>query len=187
MARTKGSANKISFFSESDIKILKNGKKVIASEYPTWYNREVVDELQEDIRRDEYALRNGFIKESQIPQVRERLKGMQDKLDEINGSLPKLTAKQKDSMKTAIEYLGNEIKDKMFTRDQMVRGLADSYEEAKRMITPSINVTAEVAELAEACNVKPRSGKISRDEASKIWKISRRSLDEMSDCEELRR
>jgi hypothetical protein len=187
MARTVGATNKVTFFSESDMKILKNGKKVVASEYPMWYNREVIDEIQEDIRRDEYAIENGYIKESQLPQVRERLGVLKSKLGEIEASLPKLSAKQKDTMHNALNYLGEEIRNKMFTRSQMQKGLADNYEEAKRMVTPSINVTPEVHELMEACNIKAKGGKITRDEAAKIWKISKRSLDELSDVEELRK
>lgn len=187
MTRTKGATNKVTFFSESDMTILKNGKKVISSEYPMWYNREVIDELQEDIRRDEQAIANGYIKEAQLPVVRKRLETMTSKLQEIEDCIPKLSAKQKDSMNTASIYLAEEIKNRMFTRTQEHKGLSDSYEEARRMVTPSINVTPEVADLAEACNIKPKGGKITRDEAAKIWKITRRSLDELSDVEELRK
>jgi hypothetical protein len=178
---------KISFFSESDMVIDKKGRKIIASEYPVWYNRQAVEEMQDDIRRDEYALKMGYVKEAQIPQVRERLNKIKEKLEGIEESIPKLTSKQKDDIAGAVEYLGNEIQEKMFTRSQMQKGLADSHEEARRMINPSITVTPIVAELASSCNVPIIDGKISRDGAAKIWKISRRALNEMSDCEHLRR
>ena len=179
--------DKVSFFSESDMVIDKQGKKQIASEFPSWYNAQMMDELQEDIRRDEHALKNGYVKEAQIPAVQERLKSYLKKLDEIEASQPNFKGEKKDRVVRVTEYLGEQIRDKMFTRSQMQKGIADSHEEAKRMITPSILVTPEVAELAAACNVKPRDGKISRDEASKIWKISRRAIDESCDTEELRR
>jgi predicted nuclease with TOPRIM domain len=152
-----------------------------------FYNRNHVDELREDIQRDEYAIKMGYIKESQLPQVRDRLRTMQNKLDEIENSIPKLSSKKKDELKHTLDYLGEEIKNKMFTRTDMMKGIADSHEEAKRMVTPSITVTPEVMQFAKACNVQVTDGKISRDGASKIWKIGRRVLDENSDAEELRR
>ena len=184
----KATTEEAVFFSESDMYIDKaTGKKMISSEYPSWYNRQAIEELEEDMRRDEYALKMGYIKEAQMPVVRDRLKSFKKKLDEIESSFPILSDKKKDEVKLASDYLGNQIRDRMFTRSQMMKGIADSHEEAKRMITPSITVTPEIDELAKACNVTVRDGKISRDEASKIWKITRRALEESSDCEELRR
>jgi len=73
----------ITFFSESDMYIDKQGKKQISSEYPSWYNRQALEELEEDIRRDEYALKMGYVKEAQVPVVRDRLKGFKKNLSEI--------------------------------------------------------------------------------------------------------
>ena len=176
----------IVFFSEQDMTV-KDGKKIISSEYPMWYNPNVVDEIEEDIRRDEYVLRMGYVKEAQLPQVKERLAGLQKKLEAIRESEPKLTDAQKDRLDRVSKNLGEEIKNKMFTYSQMMKGTADPHAEAQRMVTPSIPVDKDIAQLAEACNVRVVDGKISRDGASKIWKISRRALGDMSDCEELRR
>jgi hypothetical protein len=191
MPRTKGAKNKeredkFQFFAEADY-VIKDGKKRISSEYPMWYNTVALDEIEEDIRRDEHAIKMGYVKESNMPVVRDRLSRSRERMEQVKESIPILNAKQKDFLDTTCKYLGEEIRNKMFSYSSMMKGTADAHAEADRMIKPSITVTPEVAHLAEACNVRVEDGKISRDGASKIWKISQRALGELSDTEILRR
>ena len=177
----------VSFFSESDMCITKDGKKRISSEFPIWYNRQMVDELSEDVRMAEFEIRSGRIQETQLAKAKERLGKLQAKLDEIQNNRPNLDSVTKDSFAKARKELGKEISARMFTRSDMKKGLADSHEEARRMTLPTIKLNAELNALAKACNVEPVDGKISRTQAEKMWKITSRYLDEQSNSESLRR
>jgi hypothetical protein len=165
------------FFSEADYST-QEGIKKVASEYPAWYYNTMVDDLKEDIRREEFALESGVVPGDRRPQILDKVKRLKKKYDEILDSFPKLAEP---------EELGKEISSRMFTRSQMQKGLADSHTEARRMVEPSITITPEVAEVAVSCNITPRDGKISRNEAEKIWKITSRYFGETSNSESLRR
>jgi hypothetical protein len=47
----------ISFFSESDMTRKADGTKIIASEYPAWYNDQIFDEIKEDKSVEETSCR----------------------------------------------------------------------------------------------------------------------------------
>jgi hypothetical protein len=172
----------ITFFSETDI-----SKGRISSEYPAWYFRNAVEDLREDIRREEFNLDSGIVPDSSRPQVIERIHRLRDRLDKIEESFPTLSSAQESKLIKVKNALAKEISSLQFTRSQMVKGLADGHEEARRMITPSISVTPEMAEVAQACNVQPINGKISRNQAEKIFKIAARYFGEMSNTEALRK
>lgn len=180
-------AEGISFFSESDMAVNKEGKKRISSEYPIWYSRQMVDELKEDIAMAEFELRSGRIKDTQIAQAKDRLNKLQTRMSEVEKSQPKLEAKELDKVSKVRKHLSKEISNKMYSRSDMKKGLADAHEEVRRMTDFSIPVTGEISELASACNVIPVDGKINRTQAEKIWKIAGRYLDESSNTESLRR
>jgi superfamily II RNA helicase len=175
------------FFSESDMATDRNGAKHISSEYPMWYNRQMLEELKEDITMAEFELKSGRIKDDKLPQARARLKSLQNKMEEVEKSMPKLQDKDVDKLAKVRKELGKEIASRMYSRSDMKKGLADAHEEVRRMETPSISLSPEMHELAAACNVKPTDGKVSRTQAEKIWKITSRYLDESSNTESLRR
>ena len=176
------------FFSEADMYVGKDGKKKIASEYPVWYNRQLLDELKEDITMAEFDIKSGRVKESQLVATRERLSKLKEKMDEIEASVPKLDAKGIDRVSKVRKELGKEIASKMYSRSDMKKGLADSHDEARRMTEPSITLSPEAIEMAMACNVPISSdGRVSRAEAEKVWKISSRFLGEPSNSEYLRK
>jgi len=179
--------SELSFFSESDMIVTKDGKKQISSEYPIWYNRQMLDELSEDIRMAEFDIKSGRVKDSQLGQAKEKLSKMRDRMTEIESSMPKLDAKEIDKMAKVRKELGKGIASKMYSRSDMKKGLADSHDEARRMSNPSIDLPPEAIEIARMCNVHTKDGKISRTEAEKIWKITGRYLDEGSNTESLRR
>jgi hypothetical protein len=175
------------FFSESDMVVTKDGQKKISSEMPMWYNRQMVEELKEDIQMCEYDLKSGRVAESQLPKVKGRLANLQRKMEEVEQSMPKLDDKTKDTLFKARKDLGKEISNMLFSRSDMKKGLADAHDEVRRMETPSIKISPDYADIARACNVTPVDGKVSRTQAEKIWKITGRYLGEGSNTESLRR
>lgn len=177
----------INFFSESDMVVGKDGKKRISSEYPIWYNRQMIDELKEDISMAEFEIKSGRIKDTQLTMARDRLKKLQERMDEVEKSQPKLEGKELDKIAKARKDLGKEIASKMYSRSDMKKGLADAHEEVRRMTDFSIPVTPDMVDVAKACNVTPVDGRVNRTQAEKMWKITGRYLDESSNTESLRR
>ena len=108
-------------------------------------------------------------------------------IDGIYQNLDKLKGKQKDRVAKVYDELGRAIGDKLFTRSDMMKGLADAHEEVKRMTEPSIPVTGDAMSLAKACNVKTVKGKVTREGAAKIWKILGKALGDRTNTEHLRR
>lgn len=177
----------ISFFSESDMFIGKDGAKRVSSEYPLWYSRQMIDELREDITMAEFAIKSGRIKDTQLANARDRLNKLREKMEEVEKSQPRLDGKELDKVAKVRKTLSKEISAKMYSRSDMKKGLADAHDEVRRMTEYSIPITSEMQEVASACNVKPVDGRINRTQAEKIWKITGRFLDESSNTESLRR
>jgi len=173
----------IEFFGSVD---RKEGKAdgAITSEYPAWMHTYQIEELEESISRKERALDEGSIPGEHVSNSREELKREKGKLTLIKKSKPKLNATQKDKLYNDYKELGKGIEGYLFTRSDMMKGTADAHEEAERMIKPSIPVSPEIAEM---CNLKPEKGKISRNDASKAWKIIGRALGEPTNVETLRK
>jgi len=174
------------FFSEVDM-TTKDGIKQVASEYPAWYYTTMMDDLKEDIRREDFALESGVVPAERRPQMVDKIKRLKKKLEDIEKSVPKLSEADESKLLKVRKELGKEISSLMFTRSQMQKGLADSHTEARRMVDPCISIENEAAEVARKCNITPRNGKISRTEAEKIWKITGRYFGEISNSESLRK
>jgi len=170
----------ISFFGKVDRK----GDR-ITSEYPSWMLDVHVDELRESVAQRERALERGDVAPSEVNYIREALKKEKARLAEIDVAKPKLTSEQTDKVAKEYDKLGKEIKDSMFSYDEMQKGLANPHEEARRMVNPCIKVDFEVA---RACGVTPNEkGLVSRNDAAKIFKISGKFLGENTNVEALRR
>jgi len=73
----------------------------------------------------------------------------------------------------------------------MKKGLADAHEEARRMCQPCIRLTDDEAVMAQAARIKGvKSGQsymVSRTQAEKLWKLSRKALGELANTNELRK
>jgi len=174
---------KLKFFGEADLN--RDGK--IKSDYPSWYHRQQMEDLDEGIRQKERALEEDLIPDSEKPLMRSRLKQERTLSAKVNDSMAEIKGFEEIISKGSDE-LGKDIKEAMFSRSQMDKGVADPHEEARRISEPVIKVKSkEVAELCEAAGIKIREGRITRGEAEKIWKISRRSLGEISNVESLRK
>jgi hypothetical protein len=163
-------------------------KGKIKSEFPAWYYPQQIDELKESIRHKERLIEQDMVPASEKQITKSRLAQEKERLTKIEEHMPKLTATEQDSVHKMTKELGNKIGISMFSRSEMERGTADAHEEARRMSEPCIEIKTEAeVELAKECNISIKNGKVSRDEASKMWKLSRRMLGEMSNVEILRR
>lgn len=179
----------IQFFGAIDRK----GKKedgVISSEYPAWYFTNQIKNLKESIERKRRSLKRGDVDPSQKPYIQAELQQEELKLSEImEKGMPKIDDKDKDSLHKIYKELEGRIQDSMFSRDEMMKGLADAHEEARRMTTSCIDVKGAHGSISMFKNVgiTPRDGKVSRNQASRMYKIIGRYLGENTNVEALRR
>ena len=164
----------------------KDGK--LRSEMPSWYFQQHREELEESVRHKKYMLDNDLVPLTEKNLMKERLKQEEGRLGEIDASKPKITDADKNVISKGRIEIGKKIKDSMFSRSEMERGVADAHEEARRMSDPIIKIdTKEESELLSACEIEIKDGKVTRDQASKAWKIGSRLLEESSNVEALRK
>lgn len=154
-------------------------KGKVKSQYPSWYFDHLKDELQNEIQKMETGLKYDRIPKTEVSITQERLSQKKEKLKEIERSCVELRGKSKDRVSKIREELGSQISEQMFSRSDMQKGLADAHEEMKRMSEPRISIHGDTIKFAQACNVKVVKGKVTRDGASKMWKIASKAL---GDC-----
>ena len=171
----------IVFFGEID----RSEKGKIKSEFPAWYFENNVEDLEEEVGQKKRALERKNINWEDIEATKQEVALLEEKLKSIKGSKPKLKGADKDRVYKEYNRLKGEIRDSMFTRTEMMKGLASAHEEAKRMTEPGISVDPE---LADACNIRLTKGKVSRNDASKMFKIMGKVLGDVpTNTEYLRR
>lgn len=175
----------VEFFGSVDRKDGKPGGRIV-SEYPAFYFTTHVEELEERIASNERTLKSGLINPAAIPELRSEIDRDTTRLREINKSHIKLTGKDKDEAATLYKHLESEIRDTMFSRSEMKKGLANPHDELKRMIDPSIPV-GKFGAVFKSMGIDPVKSKVSRNQASRVYKILGKLLQENTNTEYLRR
>lgn len=180
----KNGIEDVKLFGDTDIN--KHGRR--GSEMPSWYFRAQKEELENNISVTKGSLARGEVREDMKPQIIADLKRMEEKLDKINADHPVLKGGNQDAVKKVSDSLGSKIAEAMYTRSDMMRGVADAHEEARRMSEPCIELRGDEMVLAKksGCRIS-NEGKVSRTDAERVWKIARRALGEQSNTEVLRR
>ena len=174
------------FFGEVDL----NSKGNISAELPAWTFSQLIDDLEEEIRTNEINLTDTSINPETRGKLLAKDKQMKERLEKIITSKPKVNTDVVYSIvgkDMSGGSLGEKISESMFTRDQMIKGIADAREEARRMSEPIISLSGKEVAMANGCGIKLREGKVSRDEAIKVWRIGRKYLGELSNAELLRK
>ena len=177
----------VTFFGKVDLN--KAGK--IASHMPAWTMQPQIEELEEEIGRKERSLERGEVPLDNIPQTKEELNREKTRLADILGGKPKLSETEENKLHKVYKDLGTSIKSSMFTRSDMLKGVASPHEEVRRMKGAVIGIDKETASLCEAngIQIKKNDGSfyVSRDGASKMWKIVKKYFNENSNVEVLRK
>jgi len=166
----------------------RDSKGKITSEFPAWYFDQQKDELERGIAQDKIALDQEAIPYPAKAKFREKLAQREERLNKINEETPKLKGSEQDAISKIREEWGEAIGEAHFTRSQREKGLADAHEEVRRMTEPIIKVTSQrQAEFINECGIKIKDGKITRNEAEKVYKIASKLLEQPTDIEYLRR
>src|SRR3990172_7732653 len=114
--------NGIRFFAEFE----KHPKGGYKSEMPAWYSPKMLEDLKEELKGKEHALRIG-VKLPNEDEVRQQAVELKSRISEIESSKPKCTGKQKDELDALQKQLGEKIRDSMYSRDEMSMRLADPH------------------------------------------------------------
>lgn len=166
----------------------RDSKGKITSEFPAWYFDQQKEELERGIAQDEMALSQEAIPYPAKAKFREKLAQRKERLEKINEETPKLSGREEDAMLKMREEMGQSIGEAHFTRTQREKGLADAHEEVRRMTEPVIKIKSErEADFIKNCGIKIKDGKITRNEAEKVYKIASKLLGQPTDIEYLRR
>ena len=174
-------ASEYQMFSEVDM--TKEGS--VGSYLPAWAYDQLIGDLESEIHAEEQQMRAANISVDKINELRRSVDKKKERLHEINESRPNVDV---DKVRGVVDGLSEKISDSMFSRTDMMKGLADAHVEARRMTEPCIKLSDAEANFALGCNVVPTRDKmISRNQATKIWKIGRKYIGELSNVEVLRR
>lgn len=171
----------VQFFGEVDL----NPKGGVGSSYPGWMFPRLIEDLEEQIAYEDRQLKDQLLDAVQKAAIQESMEKKKERLVKIKDSRPKL---DKDEASKVRDSLSEKIKESLFTYDQMHKGTADAHKELARMKDPCIKLDEKELEYALGARVQISSDKkVSRDSASKIYKIVSSYLGEDSNIESLRR
>lgn len=159
----------IQFFGEFE----KHPKGGYRSEYPAWMHAQLLTDMKDELKGKQKAL-DMRLPNANEAELREQIREMKSRVDDIESSRPKLNAKSKDELMKVSEELEGHIRGTMFTRDEMKLGLADAHRELERSMKKCIPIRPD---LASAAGVKLEKGKGSREDAIKVWRLSRKAVD----------
>lgn len=143
----------------------------IASEYPSYQNDPHLEELCESISSRERALENGQIAQERIQKFRFELKRDKERYEAIMASRPKMNGFMKDKVVKAHAALGDKISAAMYTRKEEENRLTDAHEELRRMTEPCVEVPNEAAWIVQKVGITIEKGKITRNQATRVWRI----------------
>jgi len=178
MAKREG----IDFFGEIDFI---KGKK--ASTFPAYYFEGLIREFEDRISVNKKKLLMGQVPQENIPQFKASIERDEHKLSEIKESKPHLSQAEQDMCYKVYKTFGSKISEQMPSRSDMKNGTTDAHIEAKRMKEPCISLDNDMKKVAKDMGVIMTAGKVSRDGASKIFKIVGKLLNEPTNIEVLRR
>jgi hypothetical protein len=177
-------ANAFDLYPKSDIHPVTGKPK---SEYPSWYFTEQLNELKDTIAMSRQNIANGTIPERMLPQARADLSFNETKLSTLLDSIPKVNDFNLDKFAKIWRELGVKISDSMYTYSDMQRGTADAHEEARRMMDPIIDVRDDALVCCKSCGCNVHEGRVSRNDAIRVWKIIAKFLGENTNSETLRK
>lgn len=170
----------VEFFGDVD----KNSRGEVSSVMPAWFFDVKLDDLRETVARKKRQIENGQILPESVLLVRQEVVDIEGKIEDIEKSKPILNTTDKDKMSKVYHALQNKIATSMPTHRDEKMGYADPREELKRMKDKHISIDPAVA---KSCGMKPVKGKISGDEANKIYRMIGRVLGENENVEKIRR
>jgi hypothetical protein len=186
-AVTEGS-DEIRFFSEVDVNTKDPGK--IGSSYPSWYLKNQLRILNENIEQEERELQSDSLPAANIPIKKAKIKKMKARLDQILEAKEALKP-SRDRLKGIIDELSPKLSEIMYRRSDETKGLVNPEEIHEHWTTPCVEISGDLAKVAVTNGMRVKKsgsgGLINEIDAGKLWKFSRAALGEDTNLEKLRR
>jgi len=180
----------VTFFTEMDLGIDKEGKTYVKNAYPLHYNDKVRQDLVNEIDRLETAEKDAMINPNlsgHLGQIKEQLTKARNTLDKMEEVKDKIRV-NKDTVSKVRNSLGEKIRESMPKLSAMMNRTADAHDEAMKMTMPCIELTPQEAGIAKRNGIKVSSDrKVSRTQATMLWQYCGNALGETRDAETLRR
>lgn len=168
-------------------KIDRTREGAVASEYPAWYQVQQMDAFKEHIDQLERGIKSGRFSNDEIHNVKAEKAKLEKRLDDMMKSKPRPSDSERNMLYKHYHNFGKKIQASMFTRSDMKNGLASPREEARRMKKPCIVLDPDECGIAKVCDVvADKKRMVSRDGASKVFKLLGKILDEPANIEVLR-
>jgi hypothetical protein len=158
----------------------------IRNPLPAWYYDNHIKELEESIAKRERQIKLGALPPESVLMMKDEIRKDREILVGITNSKLKLTDVRRNRLWDLYKYLSGALSDLLPTRTDMMKGLVNPHEELAKMKEPCINIE-KYKGLMKAMNIKFYKNKISRDDASRAWKIAGKYLGEPTNTETLRR
>lgn len=180
------SLDKIEFFSAVDRKG-KRSDGEIGSQYPAWYFRSHLDELQKELDDIERGLAMGAYAPEDVPRRKADARDRHERIGAIKSSRPKVSAVDRGKLEKVYAELSKVLAEALPTYSKMQRGLIDIHQEASLMVDPHFEVR-EIGDMFKGIGARITKGKVSRNEVVRLWKIIGRYLEmESTNVESLRK
>lgn len=181
--------SQICYFTMADMRRdHETGEMRIVNTYPLYYSNTQRDDIAEERRMIEKAIEGGLYDPVEMPEVKKRLKTLRDKEEMFAHIEPRHLEAKKDSISKLNRRIETILRDSMFSRREMEKGLADPHEEARRMSEPVISLPREIQGLAVANGIAvSSSGKINRNDLVRVWQMGQKVLGEYTDVEYIRK
>jgi len=175
--------NSFTIFTKYDL----NPNGSVASTYPLWYFTHIREELENDITVMENQIKRNYVPEERIPEYRENIKKLRQKLQDMDDAIPKFNSKIRDFINDVIPTLTEKLVNALPSRTEMERGLIYPEEESRRMTTPCILLNGKELRWAKACAITPYKDMVTRSQLEVMWKIGRKILNEDTNIERIRK
>lgn len=180
----KDSPSSIKIFGDVD----RDARGNIKSEMPAYYFDERHEDLKRVVSETQRQLDDDAVPQPARARVREALRARKERMQRIEESKPILNDRSREEFGKLRKDLGEKLKESHASQSELDKRLVDAHEEARRMKEPCIKIESDkMAKMAQECGVRIVNGKISRDGADKMWKITSKILGEPTDVEYLRR
>jgi hypothetical protein len=163
---------RITFFTEMDI----DRKGRLRASYPFYMDRKRMDRNKEELRRYRGMVERGEVPAEYTGEVMERIRAYETEIHYMEEHMPKITKNLKKIRKYR-DDLQDIIAPSMFEKKEMIDGIVDPNEEARRMSEPVIAVPDHLRQfISDNGGRISKQGKACRDDLVRVWQMCQDSF-----------
>ena len=179
----------VRFFSEKDLRLDPKGNITGRNcDYPQWYFPKMINDLKEEIRSKKFSIDTGRVSQARLHDTKQSLASSEKQLTKLQESIPDFS-RQKDTIAKIADDLGKKLAERMPTRSQMQKGLADSQRMVQDDVSHCVDISdnPKIQRTADLNGFPVVKGKLRGGDATKLWQLCQTSLGSSGNPEWLRR